>query len=37
LVIENTGDFHSLKQKVDAVWQRLQAESSQTASAQRLK
>jgi dephospho-CoA kinase len=37
LVIENTGDFLSLKQKVDAVWQRLQAESSQTASAQRLK
>jgi len=36
-VIENTGDLASLKQEVEAVWQRLQAESSQTASAQRLK
>lgn len=36
-VIENTGDLQSLKQRVDAVWQRLQAESSQAASVQRLK
>lgn len=36
-MIENTGDLQSLKEKVDAVWQRMLAESSKSATAQRLK
>lgn len=36
-VIENTGDLESLKEEVDAVWQRLKAESGNTATAQRIK
>lgn len=32
-VIENTGDLQALKQNVETIWQRLQAESSKTATA----